>query len=190
MITIRKAAGDEGVVLADVYVKAARSAYQALMPPVITCDFTVEYQQTYWVKRLSQLAYEHFVAEVGGEVRGFVRIGPATTGPNNPGNLGEVHLLFVDPAASRQGVGKALLKTAEQWLAEAGYQGAVLWVFSANLAARQFYEHVGWKPVPRTERWSPNLLDKGVRVRDCQYWQSLRDGAISTTRYPSKLITP
>lgn len=51
--------------------------------------------------------------------------------------------LFVEQAYQRQGIGKALLKTATQWLNQNGIHKIYLST-AINSQAEQFYQHLGW----------------------------------------------
>lgn len=169
VITIREADPTDGATLAAIYVASAGPTYRPFMPAAVTDRFTLETQRSHWNDKLSRAGYRYFVGEIAGEPKGFIGIGPAT----QQSHMGEVHSLFVEPDAARRGLGRALLRAGERGLAATGYQQAVLWVFSANHAARRFYERVGWKPVPGTDRWDPELLNKGIKISDCRYQQSL-----------------
>ena len=61
---------------------------------------------------------------------------------------GTVYALFVDPGAEGGGHGKALLRTAEEWLFDAGWE--TIWLQTgkepANRAHR-FYRAAGWRLV-------------------------------------------
>ncbi|WP_448191682.1 GNAT family N-acetyltransferase [Azospirillum sp. sgz301742] len=75
------------------------------------------------------------VAEVDDEVVGFVSI-----------DLPErfIHTLFVDPVWQQRGIGTMLLREALRELRGS----AQLTCAARNAAARAFYEHNGWIPVP------------------------------------------
>ncbi|WP_114861079.1 GNAT family N-acetyltransferase [Azospirillum brasilense] len=81
---------------------------------------------------------EVLVAEAGGCVVGFVSV-----------DAGErfIHTLFIDPLWRGQGIGSALLREALTLLRGS----AELACASRNAAARAFYEHNGWTPVPAAE---------------------------------------
>jgi ribosomal protein S18 acetylase RimI-like enzyme len=74
-----------------------------------------------------------------GRVTGFVRYG---VGPEG----GYVFGLYVHPEHAGQGVGRALLRHAEQRLRERGSAGVSLHVFEANERARRLYEKAGYTP--------------------------------------------
>ncbi|MFN2485852.1 MAG: N-acetyltransferase family protein, partial [Acidimicrobiia bacterium] len=85
-------------------------------------------------------------------------------------NLGEVQSIYLDPACFRRGLGRSLLAAAEKRLAEMGFQNAILWVFADNLAARRFYEAIGWRAETRTA-----LMELGGRqLTEIRYQKTLR----------------
>ncbi|MBP2228346.1 GNAT family N-acetyltransferase [Azospirillum agricola] len=78
---------------------------------------------------------EVMVAEVDGLVVGFVSIDESER---------FIHNLFIDAAWHKRGIGSALLREALALL-----QGSAQLACAArNAAARAFYEHKGWTPVP------------------------------------------
>ena len=84
---------------------------------------------------------EVLVAELEGTARlvvGFVSV-----------DAGErfIHTLFIDPLWRGRGIGSALLREALALLRGS----AELACASRNAAARAFYEHNGWTPVPAAE---------------------------------------
>jgi ribosomal protein S18 acetylase RimI-like enzyme len=58
---------------------------------------------------------------------------------------GHVGILAVTAAAEGRGAGRALLRAAESWARERGFQTLTLNVFSANDHARAVYEHLGFE---------------------------------------------
>ena len=72
---------------------------------------------------------------VAGMVVGFVSVDVADR---------FIHNLFIDPLWRGQGIGSALLREALALL----HGSAKLACASRNAAARAFYEHNGWTPVP------------------------------------------
>jgi RimJ/RimL family protein N-acetyltransferase len=82
-----------------------------------------------------------FVAEVDGDIAGFVGVGRS----RDPDADGELYVIYVDPAHWRSGVGRELMRAGEQRMHELGYRRVVLWVLDDNPRARRFYEAAGWK---------------------------------------------
>jgi GNAT superfamily N-acetyltransferase len=80
------------------------------------------------------------VAEVDGEIVGFVSVGPGTDADTD----GELYAIYVLPDHWGSGVGRALMQAGEKRLREFGHQHAILWVLDDNPRARGFYEAAGW----------------------------------------------
>jgi ribosomal protein S18 acetylase RimI-like enzyme len=82
-----------------------------------------------------------FVAELDGEVVGFVGVGPSRDEDAD----GELYTIYVDPAHWRTGVGRELIRAGEEQLRELGFRSVVLWVLDGNTRAQRFYESEGWR---------------------------------------------
>ena len=69
--------------------------------------------------------------------------------------IGEVHILGVDPAAQRTGVGAALVRHAEEWLREQGM--SVVFIGTGgdpgHAPARRLYESLGYRPFPVVQHY-------------------------------------
>jgi GNAT superfamily N-acetyltransferase len=81
-----------------------------------------------------------FVAEVDGEVVGFVGVGPS----RDPDAEGELYTIYVHPNHWGTGVGRELIRAGEERLRELGHLRVVLWVLDGNTRAQCFYESSGW----------------------------------------------
>jgi GNAT superfamily N-acetyltransferase len=66
-----------------------------------------------------------------------------TAGPASPADVAEVTHLLVDPAQRGQGVGRALVDAAAN-AARASGRGQMVLVTPPDMAARTFYERLGW----------------------------------------------
>ena len=64
---------------------------------------------------------------------------------------GYVSILAVAGEVEGQGVGRALLKAAEDWARDRGFSKLTLAVFSDNHRAKAVYERQGWRP--ELETW-------------------------------------
>jgi GNAT superfamily N-acetyltransferase len=81
-----------------------------------------------------------FVAEHGGQIVGFVSVGPS----RDPATDGELFAIYVHPEHWGTGVGRTLIETGEEELRRLGHDEAILWVLDDNPRARRFYELAGW----------------------------------------------
>jgi GNAT superfamily N-acetyltransferase len=74
---------------------------------------------------------------------------------------GYVAILAVAGEAEGRGVGRALLKAAEDWGRANGLTKLTLAVFTDNRRAKDFYERQGWRP--ELETWYQELgVDEGA----------------------------
>lgn len=108
---------------------------------------SLEARTTVWARRLrDRTAGEAvLVAVLGGQVVGFVWVGPTTDPDDAPASVAQVRSVHVDPREQRHGLGRALLHGAAERLSSCGYGDLTLWVVDDNVAARGFYERLGWE---------------------------------------------
>jgi ribosomal protein S18 acetylase RimI-like enzyme len=87
----------------------------------------------------------------GGAFVGAVMVG-------HDGHRGWVYYVAAHPDYRRRGVGRRLMKQAEDWLREQGVRKIMLMVRDTNRSVVDFYEHIGYsiKPNVVMEKW----LDK------------------------------
>lgn len=88
------------------------------------------------------------VAESDGRIAASVMVG-------HDGHRGWLYYLAVDPGWQRRGLGRAMVRAAEAWLADAGLPKVQLMVRATNAAVLAFYERLGYAPSPVTvmQKW-------------------------------------
>lgn len=95
------------------------------------------------------------VADVGGEVCGFVAVKVVVT-PRDPAMVprrrAHVEVVVVAPSRRRVGIGAALMRGATEWAAGRGAEEMVLTVWAANRAAEALYRRLGYRPIARIMR--------------------------------------
>jgi GNAT superfamily N-acetyltransferase len=127
------AADAEGV--ARVQVETWQAAYAHALPSEQLQAFSME-----------EAAERHrrwpptFVAEHGGQIVGFVSVGPS----RDPDTDAELFAIYVHPEHWGTGVGRTLIESGEDELRGLGHEEAILWVLDDNPRARRFYELAGW----------------------------------------------
>src|SRR3954452_16322478 len=84
-----------------------------------------------------------WLAEEAGTALGIMSAGPSRD-DDAPPRTGELWMLYVAPEAQGRGIGRVLLEAAEVAWRDSAFTQATTWVFEANVAARRFYEHLGW----------------------------------------------
>jgi len=159
-LVIRPALAGDAAAMADVFIRAWQQAYPDVVPDAVLR--ALDHDQTArWLAELIARRTEGStdVGERSGRVIGFIRYG---TQPGE-GQTGYVFGLYVDPGAAGQGVGRTLLRHAEQRLAEDGCDTVALHVFEANERARRMYTRAGFRPDGST-RIEPEYQATEVRL--------------------------
>ena len=86
------------------------------------------------------------VARRGDDVVGFVTFGPESERFRQDVTRGIVHNIYVQEGYRGEGIGTALLSTAEETLVDRGVDTLSLQAMAANEAARSFYRRHGYEP--------------------------------------------
>ena len=83
-----------------------------------------------------------------GEVAGSVMVG-------HDGHRGWLYYVAAGPGSRGKGVGRRMVRAAEDWLRARGVQKVQLLVRETNTAVVGFYEHLGFEVAPRVvmSRW-------------------------------------
>jgi GNAT superfamily N-acetyltransferase len=129
--------------VSELHVRAWQAAYRGIVPQAFLdgMDPAVRRRRT----EGRSLAGQH-VAEAGGEVVGWLSVGPyRDDDPPGPG-CGEVEAIYARPDRVGTGVGRALLTHGLAELDRAGLRPVLLWVLTGNARARRFYEKAGFRP--------------------------------------------
>lgn len=134
---IRDACVDDAEDIARVHVAAWRVAYRGIVPDEMMARLSVAVRADHARAAISAGPPGRIaVAEIDGEVAGWLRVGPARD-PDPPGEV-ELFALYLAPWAWGRGAGLALLEVAVA-------EGATyLWTLEGNARARRFYERHGW----------------------------------------------
>ena len=165
---IRPATTRDARAIARVHVASRRKAYAGFFDPDYLAWLTEPYSMARWIERIQDASGDGSAVLVwsrGESIEGYAHLAPASEA------AGEVLQLFVHPDSWRQGVGSALLKACEDLLANAGVSQACLWVFEANLNARSFYEHCGWRPGGESR-----VVDRGKPLLQVRYVKEVGSG--------------
>ena len=134
---IRPAQPEDAEALATLQDAAWREGFRAIAGDPSALDRL----RKAFTERLEQEDRPVVVAELDGEVRGFVSFGPSR---DEGEEGGEVYGLYVDPGAWRQGTGRVLLERALAGLKESGFAEVTLWSFADNARACALYEASGF----------------------------------------------
>lgn len=140
---LRPAQPEDAIAVARVHVRSWQTAYRTLLPDDYLDQLRPEDRaEKYDFASRDPRKPQTIVAAEGGLIHGF-----ATTAPSRDSSLpghGELCALYVDPDQWGRGIGVALVSAARDYLAQAGFQNAFLWVLAGNVRAERFYQRDGW----------------------------------------------
>jgi GNAT superfamily N-acetyltransferase len=143
---LRTAQLKDAQAIAQLHTESWRSAYRGILLDSFLDGDIVQNRLEIWTKRFNEPSpNQHIIlAEKDGELQGFVCI----YGANDAQWGSLIDNLHVKPHLKGQGIGKILIYEAMKWAKENYPQsGIYLWVYEANISARQFYIHSGGKEV-------------------------------------------
>jgi len=114
-----------------------------------TCSLVVSYNDPVFDFRfaLGKSGSDILVAE-DNDIIGSVMVG-------HDGHRGWLYYVAVAPSHRNKGVGRALVKAAEEWLTMRGVPKAHLMLREHNWDAAAFYARLGYEPMPRInmQKW-------------------------------------
>lgn len=146
--SIRPAQFDDAEAIAQVQVAAWGTTYVGMVPDALIERMTVPDRTQSWQRILRQLAETGrgavFVCCRGDRVVGFASVGPQREAElMSAGYDGELTSLYLLGDVQRHGLGRSLVGLCASEALELGYQKLSVWVLSANVNARRFYEALG-----------------------------------------------
>ncbi|PMS33164.1 GNAT family N-acetyltransferase [Paraburkholderia rhynchosiae] len=143
-LSLRPATVEDAALIASIHSTSWRATYRGLLPDAfLDGEVTLE-RAAYWAARMSAPGGERrmvLIAELDGEPIGFVCV------ERQPESAWGVLLdnLHALPAYQGMGVGKLLMRAAEDWARAQGEAQLYLYVLEGNVPAIGFYERQGWQ---------------------------------------------
>jgi len=124
----------------------------AVLPGIFQKPSGVIFEREYFISLLANADLAIFLAETEGQAAGFVHV-LVREAPNYPllvpRRFGIIDTLVVSTAFRRGGVGKALMRKAEEWAASRGATAVELNVYEFNQVAQAFYRRMGYTTLSR-----------------------------------------
>jgi ribosomal protein S18 acetylase RimI-like enzyme len=143
-VRIRRAKPEDASILAKVHVDSWQVAYQGIVPDTFLQGFTYARREKAFREALIANSEETYLAEDSQGAVGILTIGPCRDTDLDMELTGELWGIYLSPDYWRRGIGTYLASEAERLLKLRGYTAIVLWVLEANVAARRFYEALGF----------------------------------------------
>lgn len=141
---IRTACDEDARSVAQVHVACYQRAYKGLIPDSYLRNLSVDRQQQFFQRAIAERFEEIVVIEEEGSVLGEMAIGPCRDENMKAESAAEIWGIYISPDHWRKGFGKALAQWAIRQLRSRGHKVVTLWVLEGNVAARAFYEAMGF----------------------------------------------
>lgn len=140
---IRPAQFEDAAAIASIHVRGWQTAYAGFLPAAYLDALSIEQRTTQWERILRlQRPGATFVFVADEVVRGWIDWGHARDSAG--AEAAEIFALYIDPPHRGRGIGKQLMRHAEQSIAAHRRLEIVLWVLEQNTAACGFYERTGF----------------------------------------------
>jgi ribosomal protein S18 acetylase RimI-like enzyme len=144
-IRISRASADDASSMAEVHVASWRAGYKGIVPEKDIAAQSVDVREKYWREAIEKGTPQIEIAWLHDAVAGWVAW-DSSRDPDAPEGTGEIWSLYVDPRHWRKGIGRELMRYANERLVEAGYMRVSLWVLTENVRAIAFYLDAGFVP--------------------------------------------
>jgi SAM-dependent methyltransferase/GNAT superfamily N-acetyltransferase len=168
-LTVRAATRQDATTMGRVNVESWQHAFRGLVSAEFLSAMSVEDQADRFRRYLQpDSGIEVYVAELGGEVLGYVCLG-RNRDPDAPPDTEELYAIYVLPNVWRTGVGRTIHDHALTRFRTRGAAYATLWVFNENTSARAFYESLGWELTGATHE----VMVEGQPVASLEYQRSI-----------------
>ncbi|HEY1999638.1 GNAT family N-acetyltransferase [Paraburkholderia sp.] len=143
-LSLRPATAADAELIASIHAVSWQATYRGLLPDAFLDREVTRERAAYWQARLNAPAAERrsvVIAESAGEPVGFACV------ERQPDSAWGVLLdnLHTLPGHQGMGVGKLLMRAAEDWARAQGETQLYLYVLEGNRLAIGFYERQGWQ---------------------------------------------
>ncbi|WP_027340941.1 GNAT family N-acetyltransferase [Hamadaea tsunoensis] len=143
---IRGASLDDATAIADLKVRAWRSAYAGILPDAYLTALDEDEEAADWAEYLEEVPAEHRLWIVDDEgLIGYCRTGPAPDADLG-GHAAEVYGLYIEPDFIGTGLGARLFRHAVEDLVARGYNPVCVYAYAPNEQALAFYDKAGFVP--------------------------------------------
>ena len=165
-VTYRVATAADAEVLAELgcpHVHSTRSG--SLYQPSDLEIFLQNHSPANWEKELNDPAFEVLVAERGGAMIGYAKLGPPHLPFEPRGEAAELRQLYVVEEAKGQGIADELIRWVIDRARDKRADHLYLSVFTDNHRARRFYEKYGFEPEGTYAFMVGNHADEDIVMR-------------------------
>ena len=145
LMQVRQATIADARTIAQIHVETWRAAYRGRMPDVVLDSLDMEKRAAFWKNYLACQSHGTLVAELNQNIVGFCDLIPSRDQDSNPHIIAEIVAIYVHPNHWRQGAGRALCHRTLAAARHGNFSAVTLWVLASNMAARNFYQAMGFQ---------------------------------------------
>lgn len=148
-LTYRDARPDDAAAISDLYCRCFTDTFVHLYESKDLADFLATRDAAQFRSELEDPAFHFRVAEQGGAMAGFLKLGPAELPVQTPPDTVELRQLYILKPWQGAGVAAGLMNWAMDRARSLEAQHVQLNVYVDNLRAQRFYRRYGFEPVAR-----------------------------------------
>lgn len=127
--------------------------------------FLAEFTPAAWQEEFDDPRYRFRVAEVDGEIVGFLKLGPSALPIETDKRAIELRQIYILKERHGSGIAAALTDWAIDEARRQGFEEIYLTVYVENLRARRFYERYGFHQVGKYDFMVGNQADEDLILR-------------------------
>lgn len=154
MISVREATPGDVPVMAEINVRGWQFAFRGVFPDDFLDSADPRRRDSVFAERvINQPPHHAAVAVEGGQVIGFVVLGPPQSKDLEPARAHELWGFYIEPDRIATGVGRILMDHALDYLRDGDWEHAILWTLRDVERTCRFYEAAGWYRDGETTVW-------------------------------------
>lgn len=164
-VAYRDATGADAAALRELFAESFVETFGHLYGPADLQEFLDTNSLDKWQNSLADPQIAIRVADMDGELAGFVELAPKKLPYETSAPAIELRRLYLRSSAHGRGIADALMKWALQEANARGAQEIVLSVYIDNHRARRFYERYGFEAVGRYDFMVGSHADEDLILR-------------------------
>ena len=127
--------------------------------------FLAQFTLTAWREELDDPRYRFRVAEDGGKIVGFLKLGPSALPIETDKRAIELRQIYILKENHGSGIAAALTDWAVDEARRQGFEELYLTVYVDNDRAKRFYDRYGFEPVGRYDFMVGSQADEDIIMR-------------------------
>jgi ribosomal protein S18 acetylase RimI-like enzyme len=127
--------------------------------------FLGQFTSAAWREEFEEARYRFRVAEAGGEIVGFVKLGPSALPIETDKRAIELRQIYILKQHHGSGIAAALIDWAIEQARRQGFEELYLTVYVDNNRAKRFYDRYGFEAVGRYDFMVGSQADEDIIMR-------------------------